>query len=101
MLGNTEITHIMVHNRVYAYPSAVQSMDIVNTSSDIHIVRPRQPKVMDRGRNTTVLVRKRPKMGPKHEKTTLRTHSKGYTRSEKASHRSSEMVTFLFQQGEA
>ena len=52
----------MVHYHVYADPSAVQTMDIITADSDNDIVRPGVHKLERRGRETLVLVRKRPKM---------------------------------------
>ena len=84
MSRNTEIACIMVYNHVYADPSAVQLIHIVNTSSDIDIVCPRHLEIVDRGQSTLVLWRKRAKMGRKHEKTMPRTSSKGYKRMDRS-----------------
>ena len=101
MLGNTEITRIMVHNHVYADPSVVQLIHIVNISSDIDTVCPRHLETVDRGQNTLVLWRKRAKTGRKHEKTMPNMRSQGYARADCAREGSNNTVACWLQWGAA
>jgi hypothetical protein len=91
----------MDYNHVYADPSAVQLIHIVNISSDIDIFCPRQLKIVDRGQNTLVLLRKRAKMSRKHEKAMPRTSSKGYKRTDRSPEGKNNAMPCRFQCGEA